>query len=136
MFRWNDAAMLRAIDLACVESLTVDEVADLVGCSRKGMFNFYRDNRSKIDEARISTQVSDPILVDVLDMWGDGATQAEIASHIGIDGNTVRRLILIAELDEQPEDMGAGLELLALQMAHPDRFYEDYDASPNMAMAA
>lgn len=135
MFRWNDAAMLRAVDLACVESLTVDEVADLVGCSRKAMFNFYRENRSKIDEARISTQACDAVLADVLDMWADGATQEQISSQIGIDGNTVRRLILIAEHDEQPDDAGASLELLALLTAHPGRQYEDYDAKP-MALAA
>lgn len=125
MFRWNAAAMLRAIDLACVDSLTVDEVADLVGCSRKAMFNFYRDNRSEIDAARLSVQISDRLLADILDMWGEGVTQDEIATRTLVNADTVRRLVLNAEFDEAYPDTGADDELAALREAHPGRLYED-----------
>jgi hypothetical protein len=125
MFRWTDDARERAIDLACVPTLTVDEVAERVGSSRKSMFNFYRDNRAKIEAARQSVMISDKMLVRLLDMWGDGISQQDIAVAIGLPADVVRRLILIAEIDEEPEDHGADDSLAALEAAHPDKFYEE-----------
>jgi hypothetical protein len=126
MFRWGSETSARVIDLACIEDLTIQDVADRVGASLSAVKKFYRAHRDEIETARASVLVDDQILARVLDLWGEGLGDAlEISSLTGLDEATIRRLLLIAEFDEQPADQGASLELLALQGAHPDRFYED-----------
>jgi hypothetical protein len=132
MFRWNREKM---IDLACVEDITVPEIASIVGTSVSAVEKFYNKNRAELFAARNEMTVPESAYINVMDLWADQYTNIEIAVRTGLSVAVVRRLILTAELDEQPEDMGASLELLALQMAHPDRFYEDYDAAP-VQMAA
>lgn len=124
MFRWGSDTSARAIDLACVSELTIDEVAKILGASLSSVKKFYKANRTEIEAARAAVAISDERLFKVLDMWGDGVSQAEIAAATGIDASTVRRLTLIAEYDERAEPTGADDELAALQAAHPDKFYE------------
>lgn len=132
MFRWNREKL---IDLACVEDITIPEIASMVGTSVSAVEKFYNKNRAELFAARNEMSVPESAYINVMDLWADQYSNADIAARTGLSAAVVRRLILIAELDEQPEDMGASLELLALQIAHPGRQYEDYDAKP-MAMAA
>lgn len=126
MFRWGNDTAARVVDLACIEDLTIQDVADRVGASLSAVKKFYRAHRDEIETARASVLVNDRTLAKVLDLWGGGIGDAlEISNLTGLSEATIRRLILIAECDEQPEDQGASLELLALQTAHPDRLYED-----------
>jgi hypothetical protein len=124
MFKWGSETSARAIDLACVSELTIEDVAKILGASLSSVKKFYKANRPKIEAARAEVAVSDERLFKILDLWGDGLAQHEIAAATGIDANTVRRLILIAEYDERVEQTGADDELASLQAAHPDKFYE------------
>lgn len=126
MFRWGSETSARVIDLACIEDLTIQDVADRVGASLSAVKKFYRAHRDEIETARASVLVDDRTLAKVLDLWGEGLGDVrEISSLTGLDEAVVRRLILIAEYDEGVVEQGASLELLALQTAHPDRLYED-----------
>jgi hypothetical protein len=125
MFRWTDEARERAIDLACVPSLTIDDVAECVGASLSGVKKFYAANRSEIEAARLSVQVSDGKHAEILAMLEESSPREEISERTGLSADVVRRLILAEEYDEAPVDQGAALELHALQMAHPDKFYTD-----------
>lgn len=125
MLRWDEEARQRAIDLACVPDLTVDEVAIRMGCSRKYMFNFYRDNRAKIEAARESVEISSKDHCAILDMDADGWPHDDIADHLGLSGDVVRRIILTSEIDNEPELSGAADSLAALEAAYPDKFYEE-----------
>jgi len=114
-----------AIDLACIEDLTIQEVANRIGASLSSVKKFYKAHHDEIETARASIVVSDQVLLKVLDFWGDGLSQPDIAEAAGLSCDVVRRLILIAEIDEEPEDHGAADSLAALQAAHPDKFYEE-----------
>lgn len=122
MFRWDRE---KTIDLACIPEITVAEVAARLGTSVSSVEKFYNRNRAELYAARNETSVSDATYSKVMELWGDQYTNEEISRLTGVSRAVVRRLILIAEYDEQPEDQGASLELLALMGAHPDRFYED-----------
>lgn len=113
------------IDLACVYEITIPEVAERIGVSVSTIEKFYNRNRGELEAARAETSVSDRLHADVLAMWGDNYSREEIVASTGLGAAVVRRLILAAEIDEQPEEQGASLELLALQVAHPDRMYMD-----------
>lgn len=132
MFRCNKEKL---IDLACVEDITIPEIAEIVGTSVSSIEKFYNKNRAELFVARNEMAIPEATYITVMDLWADQYNNAEIAQRTGLSVDVVRRLILTAELDEAPIDQGAGLELLALQLAHPGRFYEDYDAAP-VAMAA
>lgn len=122
MFRWNKEKL---IDLACIDDLTVPDIAAAIGASVSAVEKQLRLYREEIDTARNALLISDRMLLKVLDMWGDGLTSAEIAVATGLGIDTVRRLILSAEYDEAPESTGADAELAALEREHPDRLYED-----------
>lgn len=113
------------IDLACVPEITIAEVAERVGTSVSYMEKFYNRNRLELMAARNETAVGDKKHAEVLALWGDLVPRSDIAERVGLSAAVVRRLILAAELDEQPSEMGASLELMALQVAHPGRLYED-----------
>lgn len=122
MFRWDKEKVL---DLACVPDITVPEIAARLGVSVSSVEKFYNRHRVELYAARNETSVSDATYSKVMELWGDQYTGEEISRETGLSRAVVRRLLLIAEFDEQPVDQGASLELLALQAAHPDRFYED-----------
>jgi DNA-directed RNA polymerase specialized sigma24 family protein len=132
MFRWNKEKM---IDLACIEDMTVPEIASIAGTSVSAVEKFYNKNRAELFAARNETAVPESTYITVMDLWAEQYSNAEIAQRTGLSSTVVRRLIMIAEHDEAPIDQGAGLELLALYAAHPGRRYEDYDTAP-VAMAA
>jgi DNA-binding CsgD family transcriptional regulator len=113
------------IDLACVPEITVAEVAERLGISTSTVEKFYNRNRIELMAARHDTTIPDRLHAEVLALWGDNYSHEEIAARTGLGGAVVRRLILAAEIEEQPEDQGASLELLALQLAHPGRMYMD-----------
>lgn len=124
MFKWGRDTSARAIDLACVQELTIEEVASILGASVSSVKKFYKANRSLIELARAAVVISDRLLFRVMDLWGDGVEQYDIANSTRLSADTVRRLILIAEYDERPERTGAADELAALRAAHPEKFYE------------
>lgn len=122
MFRWNKEKL---IDLACIADITVPEIAEMVGTSVSAVEKFYQRNRAELFAARNETYAPESVYARVMDLWGDGYDNAEIARGVGLSVAVVRRLILNAEYDETPEDTGADAELEALREAHPDRLYED-----------
>lgn len=122
MFRWDKE---KAIDLACIPDMTISEAAARLGISASSLEKFYNRNRAELTAAREEVAVPDRVYTKVMDLWGDNYPRGEIAAKTGLSSAAVRRLLLAAEYDEAPADQGAGLELLALQTAHPDRFYED-----------
>jgi hypothetical protein len=122
MFRWNTQKL---IDLACIEDITIPEIAERVGLSVSAVEKFYNRNRAELFAARNETQVPDSTYARVMDLWGDGCDSAEIAQRAGLSTAVVRRLILNAEYDEAPESTGAYAELEALRREHPGRLYED-----------
>jgi hypothetical protein len=124
MFRWGSDTSARAIDLACVQELTIEDVARILGASLSAVKKFYKANRGEIEAARAGVGICDKLLFKVMDLWGDGVSQPDIAAATGLPASTIRRLILIAEYDERAEQTGADDELAALQAAHPDKFYE------------
>lgn len=143
MLRWNDQARERAIDLACVPDLTVDQVAGRMSCSRKSMFDFYRNNRAEIVAAKESVQISDKDFCAILDMVDDGWTHEDVAEHLSLTTAVVRRILLISEIDEENSDTGAASSLAALQAAFPGKFYEEdpraereYAGAPVFLLAA
>lgn len=113
------------IDLACIPEITAAEVAERIGVSVRYVEKFYNSNRTELDAARKETLVGDRQLAEVLALWGDQVARGEITSRTGLSGAVIRRLILAAEYDEAPDDVGASMELMALQIAHPDRMYID-----------
>lgn len=122
MFRWDKE---KIIDLACIPDMTIPEAAARLGTSVSSLEKFYNRNRAELLAARNETAVSDATYGKVMDLWGEQYSREEIAAKTGLSVAVVRRLILSAEYDEQPADRGASLELLALEAAHPNRFYED-----------
>lgn len=121
------------IGLACVEDITVPEIALMVGASVSAVEKFYQRNRAELYAARNEMAVPEATYITVMDLWADQYSNAEISQRTGLSATVVRRMILIAEHDEAPIDQGAGLELLALHAAHPGRRYEDYDAGLQLA---
>ena len=107
MLRWNVEARSRAIDLSCVPDLTVDDIAGRMGCSRKYMFNFYRDNKAEIVAAKDSVEISDKDFCAILDMADDGWPQEDVADHLGLSTAVVRRILLISQIDEEKSVTGA-----------------------------
>lgn len=122
MFRWDRE---KAIDFACIDGITIPEIAQKLGTSVSSLEKFYNRNRAELFAARNETSVSDAVYSKVMELWGEQYSREEIAVKTGLTTGVVRRLILSAEHDEEPADLGAGLELLALQTEHPNRFYED-----------
>lgn len=122
MVRWNAQNF---IDTACHPDITVPEIADHLGFSISYTEKKLREYRDEIAAARESVQISDDLLIAVLDMWGAGYGNNEIAIATGLSAEAVRRLVLIAEIDETSAGTGADAELAALRAAHPDRLYED-----------
>jgi transposase len=122
MVRWNKE---KVIDLACIDGITIPEIAERLGVHHVSVERFLRKHREELQSARAETSVCDRQHAEVLTMWGDMVPREEIARRAGVSMSVVRRLILSAEFDETPEDKGAGLELLALMTEHPGRFYED-----------
>lgn len=122
MFRWNKEKL---IDLACITDITIPEIAERVGLSVSAIEKFYNRNRAELYAARNETSVPECTYTEVMNLWGDGLAQAEIARRLGVNTAVVRRLILSAEYDEEPSETGADAELAALRAAHPNRLYED-----------
>jgi hypothetical protein len=122
MFRWDRE---KTIDLACIPEITVAEVAARLGTSVSSVEKFYNRHRAELYAARNETSVSDATYSKVMELWGDQYTNEEISRKTGLSRAVVRRLILIAEIEEAPTDQGASLELLALMTEHPSRMYED-----------
>ena len=122
MVRWDKQ---KVIDLACIEGITIPEIAERLGVHHVSVERFLRKHREELSTARNETAVSESTYGKVMDLWGDNYPREEIARRTGLSIAVVRRLLLAAEYDEAPVDQGASLELLALQVAHPDRFYED-----------
>lgn len=125
MFRWDNSSRERAIDLACIDELTIAEVAEEIGASIPSVKKFYGENRAEIEAARQSIQVSNADFYKILDFSDDGMSQDGVAGMLGIGAEVVRRILLISEFDEREQETGAGLELAALREAHPGRLYED-----------
>jgi hypothetical protein len=122
MFRWDKEKL---IDLACMGELTVPDIAKEMGASLRAVEKQLRYHRGEIEAAREAIKVSERSLIKVLDLWYDGASEAKIAVIVDLALGTVRRLIRMAQLDEEPQDTGAADSLAALQAAHPDKFYEE-----------
>lgn len=122
MFRWDKE---KAIDFACIDGITIPEIAEKLGTSVSSVEKFYNRNRAELFAARNETAVSERTYGRVMELWGEMFSREEIAEMVGVSVAVVRRLILSAEYDEEPVDQCAGLELLALHAAHPDRLYED-----------
>lgn len=122
MVRWDKD---KVIDLACIEGITVQEIAERLGVHKASVERFLSRNRAELFAARNETAVSDVVYGEVMDLWGESVPREEIAARVGVSTAVVRRLIMSAEYDEQPAELGASLELMALRLHHPDRLYED-----------
>jgi len=98
MVRWNKQ---KIVDAACIPDITVPEIAKLLGSSLRLVEKQLRYYRADVEAARQSIQLSDRVVYKILDFWGDGLSNSEIAAAMNLSGDIVRRVILIAEYDEQ-----------------------------------
>lgn len=141
MIDWN---VERLIDLACMADVTSQEIADEFGVCLSSVEKQLRKFRGEIEAAKKSINISERILIRVLDDWYDGATDAQIAVSTDLSLCTVRRLIRLAKMDEEAtRDTGADDSLAALQAAFPNQFYEEdpraareYAGAPVFLLAA
>lgn len=122
MFRLDNEKL---IDLACIQDITIAEIASLVGTSVSYVEKFYNRNRAELFAARNETAVDEQTYFRVMDLWGEGVARSDIARRLGLSVAVVRRLILSAEYDEVRPETGADAELEALRREHPGRLYQD-----------
>ena len=122
MVRWNKQ---KIVDAACIPEITVPELAKLLGSSLRLVEKQLSHYRADIEAARKSIQLSDRILYKILDLWGDGLPQADIAAAMNLPADTIRRVILTAEYEEGDERAGAADSLAALYEAHPEMICRD-----------
>lgn len=126
MFHWN---VEKLIDLACMEDITVADMAREFGCSVSAVEKQLSHHRGEIVAARKEIRVSEQILIKVLDLSYDGVCEAKIAVATNLSLGTVHRIIRMAKLDEDlPSSENAVAcadSLAALQDAFPNKFYEE-----------
>lgn len=144
MFQWDTEKL---IDLACMDGVEVSDIARTMGVSVSSVEKQLQRIRGEIVAAKKDINVSERILIKVLDLWYENVTEAKIATTTNLSLNTVHRLIRMAQLDEQlPDNQSASScadSLAALQAAFPNRFYEEdpraakeYAGAPVFLLAA
>jgi hypothetical protein len=144
MFQWDTEKL---IDLACMDGVEVSDIARTMGASVSSVEKQLQRIRGEIVAAKKDIQVSERILIRVLDLWYDHVSEAKIATTTNLSLNAVRRIIRMAKLDEQlPNSDSASAcadSLAALQAAFPNKFYEEdpraereYAGAPVFLLAA
>ena len=132
MFQWDTEKL---IDLACMDGVTVSDIAKIMGVSISSAEKQLRKFRGEIVAAQKDINVSERLLIKVLDLWCDGATEAKIAVSTNLSLGAVHRLIRMAKLDEEIPDGGNAAacadSLAALQAAFPGKFYEEDPRAAN-----
>lgn len=114
------------IDMACIDAITVEEIARLQRCSKSSIEKVLYTNRDVIKAAKAEITIESDLHVKILDLWGSGLPNYEIAIETGMSQDAVRRLILIAEYEEESQYSDAAEQsLLALFEASPNKLFEE-----------
>lgn len=119
----------KLIDLACMEDVSVADMAREFGHSVRSIEYQLVKHRGEIVAARKEIRVSEQILIKVLDLSYDGVCEAKIAVATNLSLGTVHRIIRMAKLDEElpasENAVACADSLAALQAAFPGKFYEE-----------
>ena len=91
----------KLIDLACMEDVSVADMAREFGCTVRAIEYQLVKHRGEIAAARKEIRVSEQLLIKVLDLSYDGVCEAKIAVTTNLSLGTVHRIIRMANLDEE-----------------------------------